>query len=76
MVYIVLSSPFSGSGISFLVVNVIWLVGLPWLNEANGRFAMTQCFCFIFSQYELSRMQTHTGKGIGLGFGSMHPQSS
>jgi len=27
-------------------------------------------------QYELSRMQTHTGKGIGLGFGSMHPPPS
>lgn len=27
-------------------------------------------------QYEISRMQTHTGKGIGLGFGSMHPPPS
>lgn len=26
-------------------------------------------------QYELSRMQTHTGKGIGLGFGSYPPPS-
>jgi hypothetical protein len=27
-------------------------------------------------QYEISRMQTHTGKGIGLGFGSFNPPPS